>query len=92
LRVLCFSGSPEERRVIINTRIQPKAQRDWDVLICNFETLMGEAAALSKVRWGYFVIDEAHRLKNDSSVFAGAARRITSAHRLLMTGTPLQVS
>jgi SWI/SNF-related matrix-associated actin-dependent regulator of chromatin subfamily A member 5 len=36
------------------------------------------------------IIDEAHRLKNEASQFSQTVRMLTTQHRLLLTGTPLQ--
>ena len=36
------------------------------------------------------VIDEAHRIKNEASLFARTARSLRAERRLLVTGTPLQ--
>jgi Rad3-related DNA helicase len=38
----------------------------------------------------YLIIDEAHRLKNEASQFSQTVRMLTTQHRLLLTGTPLQ--
>lgn len=38
----------------------------------------------------YLVIDEAHRLKNEASLFSNTVRNFSTTHRLLLTGTPLQ--
>ena len=41
-------------------------------------------------RWVYLVIDEAHRIKNRTSVLYNSLKELNSKRRLLLTGTPLQ--
>ena len=49
-----------------------------------------EARALEKLSWRFVIIDEAHRIKNEASLFARTARSLRAERRLLVTGTPLQ--
>ena len=49
-----------------------------------------EAGPLRKIAWSFLVVDEAHRLKNENSRLAQIARSMSAAHRLLLTGTPIQ--
>jgi SWI/SNF-related matrix-associated actin-dependent regulator of chromatin subfamily A member 5 len=51
---------------------------------------MIEKSVLRTVSWNYLIIDEAHRIKNEKSVLSKVVRVFSSAHRLLLTGTPLQ--
>ncbi|KKA03156.1 hypothetical protein D499_0C00390 [Hanseniaspora uvarum DSM 2768] len=62
----------------------------FDVLITSFEILMKEKNALKRFLWRYIVIDEAHRIKNEESLFSKTIRSFHSLNRLLVTGTPLQ--
>ena len=64
--------------------------RTWDVCVTTYEVANTERRALGKFAWKYLVIDEAHRLKNDASMFSKTVRGFRTSNRLLLTGTPLQ--
>mmetsp|Transcript_17420 Transcript_17420/g.37613 ORF Transcript_17420/g.37613 Transcript_17420/m.37613 type:complete len:1527 (-) Transcript_17420:110-4690(-) len=64
--------------------------RAWDVCVTTYECANTERKVLSRFAWKYLVIDEAHRLKNEASMFSATVRSFNTANRLLLTGTPLQ--
>lgn len=64
--------------------------RQWDVCVTTYEVCNMERKALEKFPWKYLVIDEAHRLKNETSMFSSTVRSFSTMYRLLLTGTPLQ--
>ena len=64
--------------------------RAWDVCITTYEVANTERKALGRFAWKYLVIDEAHRLKNEASLFSNTVRGFNTTYRLLLTGTPLQ--
>ncbi|GKY92507.1 hypothetical protein MPSEU_000221000 [Mayamaea pseudoterrestris] len=64
--------------------------RPWDVCVTTYEIANQERKTLQKFAWKYLVIDEAHRLKNDASMFSKTVRSFRASNRLLLTGTPLQ--
>lgn len=64
--------------------------RAWDVCVTTYEVANTERKALGRFAWKYLVIDEAHRLKNESSIFSNTVRNFNTCYRLLLTGTPLQ--
>ena len=95
IRTLRFHGSKEEREEIINTRLKQasavcKTERDWDVVVTTYEVVNLEKNVLTKIAWKYLIIDEAHRLKNEASMFSQTVRMLQTDYRLLLTGTPLQ--
>lgn len=60
--------------------------RTWDVCVTTYEIANMERKTLQKFAWKYLVIDEAHRLKNDVSMFSKTVRSFRTANRLLLTG------
>lgn len=87
VKTVVLQGDKEERAEII-TNVLLKAK--FDVLITSFEMVIREKPKLSKFRWQYMVIDEAHRIKNEESSLSQIIRLFYSKYRLLITGTPLQ--
>ena len=61
--------------------------RAWDVCVSTYEVCNAERKTLQKFAWKYLVIDEAHRLKNEASLFSQTVRSFHTQHRLLLTGT-----
>lgn len=65
----------------------------FNVLLTTYEYLMNkhDRPKLSKIHWHYIIIDEGHRIKNASCKLNADLKHYVSSHRLLLTGTPLQV-
>lgn len=62
---------------------------DYDVLITSYEGLTKNLYMLEPRRFVYFILDEAHKIKNDQTQFSAITRKVPSEYRLLLTGTPL---
>lgn len=62
----------------------------WDVCVTTYNMILNEFAFFRKYNWQYIVVDEGHRMKNEFNMFSTKLRQLKSAHRLLITGTPLQ--
>ena len=58
----------------------------FHVCFTTYETISQEIGFLKKLEWNVLVIDEAHRLKNESSKLSTLLRVITPRRRLLLTG------
>jgi SWI/SNF-related matrix-associated actin-dependent regulator of chromatin subfamily A member 5 len=95
LKTVKFHGTREEREHIAKQVLQP-GQRDehrtWNVCVKTYEICNLEKNVINKFAWNYLIIDEAHRLKNEASAFSKTIRTFETKYRLLLTGTPLQVS
>ncbi|XP_065863549.1 chromatin structure-remodeling complex protein SYD isoform X2 [Euphorbia lathyris] len=86
---IVYSGPPEERRKLFKEKI---VHQKFNVLLTTYEYLMNkhDRPKLSKIHWHYIIIDEGHRIKNASCKLNADLKHYQSAHRLLLTGTPLQ--
>ena len=82
LRVLTLQGSSRAKEF---AKIQ-----DHDLVLTTYPLLWRDMAKLQKISWHLIVLDEAQVVKNVGSRAAGALRKLQSAHRLCVTGTPLE--
>ncbi|XBW38073.1 hypothetical protein QEN19_003660 [Hanseniaspora menglaensis] len=87
VKTLILQGNKDYRNHLIHDSLYGCK---FDVIITSYEILMKEKNALKRFAWEYIVIDEAHRIKNEQSLFSQTIRTFKTKNRLLVTGTPLQ--
>ncbi|MBS3056411.1 MAG: SNF2 helicase associated domain-containing protein [Candidatus Aenigmarchaeota archaeon] len=61
-----------------------------DIVITTYGTLRNDIDMLSKKPFHYVVLDESQHIKNPVSRNARSVRRLRAAHRLALTGTPVE--
>jgi SWI/SNF-related matrix-associated actin-dependent regulator of chromatin subfamily A member 5 len=89
-----MGGTKEERLIFERDHLkkdEATGKFKWDVLVTSYEGILKERNKFAKIDWRYLIIDEAHRIKNENSSLSLAVRQMNTEHRLLITGTPLQV-
>uniref|UniRef100_A0A914Z5J4 DNA helicase n=1 Tax=Panagrolaimus superbus TaxID=310955 RepID=A0A914Z5J4_9BILA len=94
LNAVVYMGDVSSREQIRNYELLFANSRKIKVnaLLTTYEILLKDKAFLSGFDWAALMVDEAHRLKNDESLLYQCLRNFSTAHRLLITGTPLQNS
>ncbi|XP_024362916.1 SNF2 domain-containing protein ENL1 isoform X1 [Physcomitrium patens] len=70
----------------------------YDMVRCNFKALRGDYngrdgfgdASDDIITWDYIILDEGHLVKNPNTQRAKSLRAIPAAHRIVISGTPIQ--
>jgi superfamily II DNA or RNA helicase len=65
---------------------------DYDLMICSYAVARRDAMDIKKLEFSYLILDEAQHIKNPGTVNAQSCKNINAAHRLVLTGTPLENS
>ena len=86
LRPVLYVGQPADRRGIVANLGQ------YDVVITSYEILRNDIEHLRHIHWNYAVLDEGHVIKNPKAKLSLAVKEVKASHRLLLSGTPIQVS
>gem|GEM_PF-6408210 len=71
-------------------RYLPGPGEDVDLIIVSYQTLRNDIEKFIDRDWDHIILDEAHYVKNASSRTFKAVKSIKAAHRLSLTGTPLE--
>ncbi|CCG82698.1 SNF2 family helicase Swr1 [Taphrina deformans PYCC 5710] len=87
LKVLTYYGTPKERKEKRKGWSRPDAVH---VVITSYQLVITDAAVFRRKYWEYMILDEAHNIKNFKSQRWQTLLNFNTAHRLLLTGTPLQ--
>ncbi|KAG0616525.1 hypothetical protein M758_5G122400 [Ceratodon purpureus] len=64
----------------------------FNALLTTYEVVLKDKAVLSKIKWVYLMVDEAHRLKNCEASLYTCLQEFSTKNKVLVTGTPLQNS
>ncbi|KAM5256255.1 chromodomain-helicase-DNA-binding protein 1-like [Ctenodactylus gundi] len=89
LSCVTYTGSKEERARLQQDLTQASC---FHVLLTTYEVCLKDASFLKSFHWSVLVVDEAHRLKNQSSLLHKTLLEFSVVFSLLLTGTPIQNS
>lgn len=82
LRLLVLHGSGRHEHL--------EKLADYDLIVTSYPLLARDQEFLTRQRYHIIILDEAQMIKNPSTLYAQAARKLTSRHRLALTGTPME--
>lgn len=63
---------------------------DKSIIISTYDTVASDITLFQDIEFNYIVLDESQAIKNPSSKRYKAMRLLQAAHRLTMTGTPIE--
>lgn len=86
LKVLPVDGTPAQRK-----KLQTEINH-FDIVITSYSLLQKDVEFYKTVQFGYLILDEAQHIKNRGTRNAKSVKMITAAHRLILTGTPIENS
>jgi SNF2 family DNA or RNA helicase len=85
LKVMVHHGAARASAKQLATRVAK-----FDVIITTYGTAVRDVEALAGIEWSRMVLDEAQAIKNPANETAQQLRRIPSASRIALTGTPIE--
>ena len=89
LRVLLVLCTKDERS---ESMAKLKLKSQFDVCLISYDSVSRSVRYLRKFHWKLMIIDEAHRIKNPSSKFRKDLTALSAKHKVLLTGTPMQMN
>lgn len=82
LRVLVLHGSERHEHF--------EKLSDFDLVVTSYTLLHRDREVLTRQPYHLVILDEAQTIKNPSTLFAQAARTLSTRHRVALTGTPME--
>ncbi len=86
LKAIVVDGIPQQRKKSL------AKMAEHDVIITSYTLLQKDIEIYSQMSFSYAILDEAQHIKNRSTRNAKSVKMIQAAHRLILTGTPIENS
>ena len=84
LNILLYNGTYREK--------DPAQFANYDLIISSYGIIRIDIDIIKSFRFNYVILDESQAIKNPSSIITKAVKKLNAAHRLILTGTPIENS
>ncbi|PGH29773.1 DNA excision repair protein ERCC-6 [[Emmonsia] crescens] len=71
-------------------RILKRVLEEGHVLVTTYSGLQTNSSLLIPVDWGCAILDEGHKIRNPDTAITIHCKELRTAHRLILSGTPMQ--
>lgn len=85
LKPLQYVGPPAERE-----RLKSHIGY-FNLIVDSYDIVRKDIDFFSQIKWNYCILDEGHVIKNGKTKAFKAIKQIIANHRLILSGTPIQV-
>lgn len=86
LKAMVVDGIPSQRKKLLSK------VSEFDVIITSYTLLQKDIETYCQTSFNYAILDEAQHIKNRGTRNAKSVKMIQAAHRLILTGTPIENS
>lgn len=86
LTTLAVDGTPTQRKKLLSSC------QKYQIIITSYTLLQKDIEFYKTIPFGYAILDEAQHIKNRGTRNAQSVKMIQAAHRLILTGTPIENS
>lgn len=86
LKVMVVDGIPSARKKLITTLSK------YDAIITSYTLLQKDIEQYEKTTFSYVILDEAQHIKNRGTRNARSVKMVRAAHKLILSGTPIENS
>ncbi len=86
IRAIVVDGIPSQRKKLL------AILDEYDVIITSYSLLQKDIESYCHMSFHYAILDEAQHIKNRGTRNAKSVKMIQAAHRLILTGTPIENS
>lgn len=86
LKVLVIDGVPNQRKKLLS-KID-----EYDVIITSYTLMQKDIDIYKSMSFAYAILDEAQHIKNRGTRNAKSVKMLSAAHKLILTGTPIENS